>query len=124
MNRNLLFTLMLAMPLASATVRNPFLPFVSYCDALQHHLNQWELHGILVAKNGSIALMRDPLNRWRRVSAFTQLNAEVRVENIESHFVSVRLPSHCEKSLYSWKIKGTQHGMDANNHSSDSLAVH
>lgn len=124
MKRNLLFALLLVMQMASAAVRNPFTPFVSPCDALLHQLNLWTLHGTVGAQNSVIALMRNPQNGWRRVISTTELEAGIQVDVIDSHAVSVRLPSDCAAPLYSWKIRGTKHGMDATDRSADSLAAH
>lgn len=118
-----MFLLLLAMPLASATMRNPFQPFISPCDALVHKLSQWALYGTLGVKNDVIALMRSPENGWRRVISTTELEDGAKIEIIGSHAVSVRLSSDCAQPLYTWKLRGTKHDMDATRHFANSLAA-
>lgn len=124
MNRNLLCSLLLVTQMVPAAVRNPFQPYVSPCDALLLQLNLWTLQGTVGAKNSVVALMRTPQNGWRRITSTTELEVGVKVEVIDTHLLSVRLPSDCVQSLYSWKIRGTKYGMDATHHSAASLAAH
>lgn len=123
MNRSLLLALLIVAQTAAGSTRNPFQPLVTPCDALFSRLEQWKLHGVISSEKGQVALMQDPQKAWRRIAVGQLAEPSAEVVDISQKIVSARLPAECRPSVYSWEIKGKQHGMDARDSSAGGVAA-
>ena len=123
MNLNILLVLLLLTQEATALPRNPFQPPESPCAAVNDRLQRWRLYGVISAETGSVAIMRDAQQNWRRVRKGMPMVPGASVAEIARQYVSVVLPSECAQPVYVWKIKGKNYGLDALIRAADGMAA-